>query len=435
MVNEKEYAYISILLVTVTAFLLTGCVLLPSDSSILNNDTPANSTETSFQFEYIESKNYGISEFDPTGIDYGIVSAVKRYDAYRAFVVGGEYQDHDFPYRNLRIKKAEQFIFWDPETDEYTVAADLSDCDYGCTNWLHVNNKIYFVAINLNDERFNNPDHDHGWSAPYEIICIDHGDMRVLDSCEGMTGAGDIPMIYEYENRIYYFGSNSMGKHRVFQLKKIDPETDHIEILDSIEYDAEGTETDVMALRKVSAQGTMVCQLFSYIEHSDDRKTSVIHEFNADVGKIVKYEISGYAESAVSLANYIIMNTTSFDEESHQITQQVEIYKKDSKTISGTGLISYQKFAADNDEAIMLDPFTMTKSRPVYRFADTSGKYSIFQDRDWLEDSAVSEYIEKYGVIDSLIIDEDISYIFLGGSASDESRHIMIKATRCSHAK
>ncbi len=96
--------------------------------------------------------------------------------------------------------------------------------------------------------------------------------MRILDSCEGMTGASDIPVIYEYKNQIYYFCSNSIENHRRYHLKKINPMTDDVESIDSIEYDAESTETDVMAVRRVSSQGTMVCQLFAYIEHSDDRE-------------------------------------------------------------------------------------------------------------------------------------------------------------------
>ena len=90
--------------------------------------------------------------------------------------------------------------------------------------------------------------------------------MRILDSCEGMTGASDIPVIYEYKNQIYYFCSNSIENHRRYHLKKINPMTDDVEIIDSFEYDAESTETDVMAVRRVSSQGTMVCQLFAYKE-------------------------------------------------------------------------------------------------------------------------------------------------------------------------
>ena len=62
----------------------------------------------------------------------------------------------------------------------------------------------YALAEEITQETFFKAFKNINACDAYEIICIDHGKMRILDSCEGMTGASDIPVISEIHRRFLH---------------------------------------------------------------------------------------------------------------------------------------------------------------------------------------------------------------------------------------
>jgi hypothetical protein len=416
------------------ALLLTSACSAPESQADPQPDdqetaVPASPTpevkEPEYTFTYKESSFDG--EFDAMFAENGRIYGIVRDSAYLK-AMAGLISVHDIPYRNVQMSKTMQFIEWNPEDDTFNVLADLSEYDIAGTNWVSANGKYYFVRMGLNDERYFNTEYDHGWCAPYDIVCYKDGEITVLDECIGMTGGTDVPNVYKYNGKIYYLGSVTEGIHRTYQLKKLDPASDTIEILDTIEYDAESTEEDVIDVRKVCGLAHMVGNLFSYVEHSDDRQSSIIHEYDADTGAFKEYTIPRYVEDVLSLDRYLFMTTTQFDDENHTSRYTVETYQKETGNISGLPPESYQKFAADGDEAVVYDVHSVTKSKPFSHFIDNGGQFGMLNDRTWLENTKVPDYWEKYRSTAQLLMEDNTIYIVMGGTAITSTDLVLVKA-------
>lgn len=155
-----------------------------------------------------------------------------------------------------------------------------------------------------------------------------------------------------------------------------------------------------------------------------------LDEYNADTGSFQEYTVPRYVEDVLSLDHYLIMITTEFDDENHMSRFTVETYQKETGNITGLPLESFQKFAADADEAVLYDVHSVTQSRPFSHFIDSGGMFGMFNDRAWLENTDVPDYWEKYRSTAQLLMENNTIYIVMGGTAITSSDLVLVKAER-----